>query len=61
MGMNEIPKDPVMLYSFLNTKLRDFYTSFDDLCEDMDLDKEEILSKLKAMGFVYDEKMNRFR
>ena len=61
MSFMEIPKDPVMLYSFLNTKLRDFYTSFDELCDDMDLDKEEILTKLSAMGFCYDEKMNQFR
>lgn len=57
----DIPKDPVMLYSFLNTKLRDFYDSLDTLCEDMDLNKEEILSRLASMGFEYDEKMNRFR
>lgn len=57
----DIPKDPVMLYSFLNTKLRDFYDSFDALCEDMELDKEEVLARLASMGFEYDEKMNRFR
>lgn len=61
MSFFEIPKDPVMLYSYLNTKLRDFYSSFDTLCEDMDLNKEEILTKLSAMGFEYDEEMNRFR
>lgn len=56
-----IPQDPVMLYSFLNTKLRDFYSSLEALCEDMDLNQEEILTKLASMGFVYDEKENRFR
>ena len=61
MSFQEIPKDPVMLYSYLNTKLRDFYSSFDALCEDMDLDKEEILKKLASMGFEYDAQMNRFR
>lgn len=61
MSFLELPKDPVMLYSFLNTKLRDFYSSFDALCEDMDLNKDDILSKLAVMGFEYDEKMNRFR
>ena len=61
MSFMEIPKDSVMLYSYLNTKLRDFYPSFDALCDDMDLDKEEILTKLSAMGFIYDDKMNQFR
>lgn len=56
-----IPQDPVMLYSFLNTKLRDFYPSLEALCEDMDVNQEEILTKLASMGFVYDEKENRFR
>lgn len=56
-----IPQDPVMLYSFLNTKLRDFYSSLEALCEDMDLNQEEILTKLASMGFIYDEKENRFR
>lgn len=57
----QIPKDPVMLYSFLNTKLRDFYPSLDALCKDMELDKEALLSQLASVGFEYDEKMNRFR
>lgn len=56
-----IPQDPVMLYSFLNTKLRDFYPSLEALCEDMDVNQEDILTKLASMGFVYDEKENRFR
>ena len=33
----ELPKDPVMLLSVVNTKLRDYYTSLDALCEDMQL------------------------
>ena len=56
-----IPNDPVMLYSYLNTKLRDYYSSFDALCEDMDLNKEEILSKLAGMDFHYDKEANQFR
>ena len=42
-----LPKDPHMLASFLNLKLRDFYPSLDALCEDLDADKEEILQKLR--------------
>ena len=39
MSEYNIPNDPVMLYSYLNTKLRDQYASFDALCEDMNLAK----------------------
>lgn len=35
-----IPKDPVMLLSFLNLKLRDEYRSLDDLCKSLCIDKE---------------------
>ncbi len=55
-----IPKDPVMLLSFMNLKLRDFYTSFEALCEDLDIDKSEIEEKLKTIGYVYDKQRNQF-
>ncbi len=61
MSQMNIPQDPVILYSYLNTKLRDQYSSFDALCEDMDLNKEEILSKLAVMDFHYDTEKNQFR
>ena len=55
-----IPEDPMMLYSFLNMKLRDEYPSLDVLCEDMDVPKEKILEKMKGVGFEYDSERNRF-
>lgn len=61
MGISAIPKDPVILYSFLNTKLRDRYNSFSALCEDMELNEKEILSILETMDFHYDETKNQFR
>ena len=50
----ELPKDPMMLFSFINMKLRDFYPSLDALCQDMQVNKEEIVNKLKAVGFEYN-------
>ena len=50
----------MMLYSYLNMKLRDEYPSLDALCEDMDVSKEEILEKMKDVGFEYDSERNRF-
>ena len=58
--MVNIPKDPVMLLSFLNLKLRDFYGSLDALCEDLDLNREDILEKMKQINYTYDEENNRF-
>ena len=55
-----IPQDPIMLLSFLNLKLRDFYKNLDALCEDMALDKEEILEKMRTIHYTYDEESNRF-
>ncbi|MBR6159182.1 MAG: DUF4250 domain-containing protein [Lachnospiraceae bacterium] len=56
----ELPKDAVMLLSFLNMKLRDQYASLDDLCEDLGADKEEITKKLADIGYEYDVEGNRF-
>ena len=50
----KLPEDPMMLYSFINMKLRDFYPSLDALCEDMNVEKEVIVRTLKRVGFEYN-------
>lgn len=55
-----IPKDPVMLLSFLNLKLRDYYQDLDALCEDLDLDPQEISEKLASINYHYDGEKNQF-
>ncbi len=55
-----LPNDPIMLYSVVNMKLRDFYSNLDALCEDLDVDKEELITKLSAAGYEYDEQENQF-
>lgn len=55
-----IPKDPVMLLSFINLKLRDFYKNLDILCEQLDVSKEEIIAKLDTIDYHYDEERNQF-
>ena len=60
MSNTNIPKDPVMLVSFINMKLRDFYPSLNELCADLDLNVNDISEKLASAGFNYDGQLNRF-
>ena len=55
-----IPNDPAILVSFLNTKLRDFYPSLDALCEDLEADKETIIKKCDTIGYIYSADSNQF-
>jgi len=55
------PKDPMILLSWLNTRLRDEYESLDKLCADLELERAELEKKLEAVGFSYDAGQNRFR
>ncbi len=56
----ELPNDPFMLMSFINMKLRDLYPSLDDLCSDMDVNKDYIIKKLGEAGFEYNPEANKF-
>lgn len=55
-----IPKDPVMLLSFVNLKLRDYYGSLEQLCEELEIDKEELVAKLENIDYRYDVSKNQF-
>lgn len=55
-----LPKDPIILLSVVNTRLRDFYSSLDALCDDLEEDKSEIINVLSSVGYKYDEKKNMF-
>lgn len=59
--MNNLPKDPIMLLSVVNMKLRDFYSSLEEMCEDMDIRLDEIVNILASAGFEYDREQNRFK
>lgn len=56
----QLPEDPMILYSALNMKLRDYYNSLDELCDDLGIDRREVEEKLRQAGFEYDAKMNKF-
>ena len=54
-----IPKDPFILLSFVNTKLRDEYASLAELCSDLDADQWEIMEILSTLGRRYDPRKNQ--
>ena len=56
-----LPKDPEILYSMINMKLRDTYSSLEDFCADEDVDREEIEQILNSAGYYYNEENNSFR
>lgn len=56
----ELLEDPMMLFSFINTKLRDQYASLDELCRDMDIKKDSLVRKLRSAGFEYNPEYNKF-
>ncbi|MBQ3471102.1 MAG: DUF4250 domain-containing protein [Clostridia bacterium] len=55
-----IPQDSAILLSFINTKLRDFYPSLDALCDEMELQREDVEDKLAKIGYTYREERNQF-
>lgn len=55
-----IPKDPIMLLSYVNTMLRDKYSSVKELCKACGVEEKEIREKLKTVDYEYDEATNQF-
>lgn len=60
MVYDALPKDPVMLLSFINTQLRDTYASFDDFADAFGLDAEATAATLAAIDYIYDPAVNQF-
>ena len=56
-----IPTDPMILLSFVNTKLRDEYSSLEEFCKGHDLDVEALKKKLEDIGFQYNAKLKQFK
>ena len=56
-----LPQDPFILLSYINTRLRDEGCRLDELCEELSVDRNEIVSRLAGIGYVYDEAGNTFK
>ncbi len=55
-----IPKEPAMLLSFVNLKLRDYFLNLDVFCEEYEVNKDEIIQKLASIDYHYDKEKNQF-
>lgn len=55
-----LPKDPIILLSYVNTKLRDYYSTLGDFCVSEDIDENELKEKLAKVGYTYDMAKNTF-
>lgn len=60
MKYQNIPSNPMMLLSFINTKMRDEHMNLDELCYDLEIDRNDIEEKLKMISYSYDPELNRF-
>lgn len=61
MPYTKLPKDPVILISFINTQLRDNYSDLDSFCAAYQADKNEIVEYLADYDYEYDEALKRFQ
>ena len=59
--MGSIPKDPVILLSYINTQLRDHYGTLDEFCRSAGVQKAEIVSTLSGIGYKYEPAKYQFR
>lgn len=55
-----LPNDPVILLSYVNTQLRDFYESLEDFCKAADISQKNIIEKLAGIDYEYDRQKNQF-
>jgi len=56
-----IPNDPAILLSFINTKLRDDFPDLGELCSSLLVSRDDIETRLASIGYVYDPEKNCFR
>jgi len=56
-----LPKDPIMLLSVVNTKLRDHHSSLEDFCKSHNVQSNDIIDSLAKVDYFYDEDSNQFK
>lgn len=58
--MSDIPKDPMILLSYVNTQLRDNFSSLDELCNILNINKTDLEAKLNSIDYSYNAALNKF-
>lgn len=61
MKSDMLKMDPYILLSVVNTKLRDYYSSLQTLCDDLGLDLAFLVERLREIGYVYDMETRQFK
>lgn len=56
-----IPTDPAILLSYVNTKLRDDFPTLEELCKSLCIPQDKLESKLASIGYSYDSSKNQFK
>ncbi|QHQ59533.1 DUF4250 domain-containing protein [Anaerocolumna sedimenticola] len=56
-----IPQDPIILLSYINTQLRDYYNNLTELCLNLNIEESQIVEKLKSIQYEYDPTLNQFK
>lgn len=56
-----VPNDPVILLSYINTKLRDDFKNLEDLCKSLSISQQQLEEKLSSIGYFYDVNKNHFK
>lgn len=60
MQLNNLPKEPVILLSYINTQLRDNYSDLTEFCVANSIDINDVVGRLRTINYSYDEKVNQF-
>ena len=60
MVIEKLPNDPMMLLSFVNTRMRDDKLSLEELCKQFDVETKEIEEKLDKIGYTYNNDLKKF-
>lgn len=58
--INDLPNDPMLCLSVVNTRLRDIYPTLEELCKALGIETEELIDKLKSIDYEYDSSKNQF-
>lgn len=58
--LSGLPNDPVILLGVVNTKLRDYYKTLEELCDDLNISPTALTERLKMIDYEYDRKHNQF-